>query len=349
MRSSSGQYYQSISHIRAFAIFLVFFWHFIHFSNYQKSPPFGYFLSLFTEGHIGVSIFFTLSGYLLAKLSVNKKINFFSFLLNRLVRLLPLYLFSLTLYLFYCLYQDIYYPTIIDNIIRGLIYPTLPLGGWAITVELHYYLILPWLIKIKDSKLYLLIIILCILLRYILFKLNGEVQSLAYWTIIGRIDEFIFGIVAYKWRMYVPNSWKIMTALSIFFSIFYYHFDSNGGFYSNGGYPSSSSIWIYLTTLQGLFFSILIAWYDKYHKPSSGFISLFLERIGSYSYSIYLMHFFIALQAPTFINKYLISLSNPYILFLCALPCFILTIPIAYLTYRFVEMPFMKYRINYYN
>lgn len=77
MKSSSNQYFIGLDHIRALAAYLVFCWHFLHWS--KGSPiPFSYdayvpFLSLVNEGHIGVSIFMVLSGYLFAKILNNKK------------------------------------------------------------------------------------------------------------------------------------------------------------------------------------------------------------------------------------------------------------------------------------
>ena len=90
MKSSSGQYYLGLDHVRALAAFMVFSWHFIDIHQGQNAPPPIFPLTFLTEGHTGVALFMTLSGYLFAKLLDGKDINYFSFIWNRTLRLLPL-------------------------------------------------------------------------------------------------------------------------------------------------------------------------------------------------------------------------------------------------------------------
>src|SRR5438045_2490287 len=101
MRSSGGEHYLALDHVRAVAAFLVFAWHFIHGTG--GSPvSFEYVPQLFLfapvdEGHTGVALFMTLSGYLFAKLLDGKTINFPAFLWNRTLRLAPLLLLVIAL------------------------------------------------------------------------------------------------------------------------------------------------------------------------------------------------------------------------------------------------------------
>ena len=91
MKASSGEHYVALDHIRALAAFLVFTWHFTHTTN--GSPvSFRYVPALFVfapldEGHTGVSLFMTLSGYLFAKLLAGRQIDYSAFLWNRILRL----------------------------------------------------------------------------------------------------------------------------------------------------------------------------------------------------------------------------------------------------------------------
>jgi peptidoglycan/LPS O-acetylase OafA/YrhL len=73
MKSSTGQYFIGLDHLRALATFIVFTWHFLHVNNgHHQTPPI-FPLSFLTEGHTGVGLFMTLSGYLFAKLLDGKK------------------------------------------------------------------------------------------------------------------------------------------------------------------------------------------------------------------------------------------------------------------------------------
>ena len=75
---------------------MVLLWHFLHYNNgypvpFENDPIF--FLSIFNEGHTGVALFMTLSGYLFSKLLDEKRIWWTAFFYNRALRLLPLLIF----------------------------------------------------------------------------------------------------------------------------------------------------------------------------------------------------------------------------------------------------------------
>ena len=79
------------------AAFLVVAWHFTHAAS-GYPVPFDYVPSIFpfallAEGHTGVALFMTLSGYLFAKLLDGKQIDYAAFFWNRALRLLPLLIF----------------------------------------------------------------------------------------------------------------------------------------------------------------------------------------------------------------------------------------------------------------
>ena len=90
MKSTSGAHYVALDHIRAVAALLVFVWPFTHSTNGYpmlfEGPPFWGPLVLFDEGHVGVALFMTLSGYLSAKLLDGKKVIYHLFLWNRFLR-----------------------------------------------------------------------------------------------------------------------------------------------------------------------------------------------------------------------------------------------------------------------
>ena len=166
LKSSTGKYYQALDHIRAVAVFVVFIWHFNHFDEGQLAAPLVFPLSLFTEGHTGVAIFMVLSGYLFAKLLGNKKINYPVFLYNRGLRLLPLLLCVLLIIAAQAYMDGRLNAAFFIHLLKGFVLPTLPNGGWSITVEFHFYLILPvLLITATKSLMYLCSHLLCSLER----------------------------------------------------------------------------------------------------------------------------------------------------------------------------------------
>ncbi len=186
MRSSSGVHFIALDHVRALAAFMVFAWHFTHGPNGYPVPfdyvPALFPFSLLDEGHTGVALFMTLSGYLFAKLLDGKSINYPAFLWNRILRLFPLLvvvilIVGIEVFLIGGSISSYFY-----LIAKGALFPTLPNGAWSITVEFHYYLILPlflWMLR-KSKLLPISIIIAAIALRFFIHHERGEVQSLAF-------------------------------------------------------------------------------------------------------------------------------------------------------------------------
>ncbi len=239
----------------------------------------------------------TLSGYLFAKLLDGKKMKYFSFLWNRFFRLAPLIFFVLIvigIQKYLNGFRVDHYGQYLLYMLSGLIKPISINGIWSIVIEFHFYLLLPVLLYLSRKSRYSLCIILCcaILFRFILYQAIGQIQSLAYWTIIGRIDQFLLGMIAFQMRTYIKGRHFLVLSGFTAFSIFYWYFDKSGGFYHNPSYPSNRLIWVYLPTLEGLAYALIIAWYDNSFVHTHGRISRFVAVIGTYSYSIYLLHFF---------------------------------------------------------
>jgi len=339
--------------MRALAAFLVFSWHFLH--GWLGYPvPLGYTPAIFpfsilSQGHTGVSLFMTLSGYLFAKLLDGKRVHYPAFFWNRFLRLFPLLLLVILIIgvQIYLQNGDLgNYPKLIA---AGYIAPTLPNGGWSITVELHFYLLLPIILFLaRRSKLALPLIVLSALaLRTWLHHERGEVQTLAYLTLVGHIDQFVLGILAFNYRSVIAKR-HLAVALSITaFLLFFWWFNGRGGFNLMPSYPSPSKIWIFLPTLEGLAYGLLISYYDNTYRPANTGISKVVGWIGAYSYSIYLLHFFVVLKMSPFVDQHIMGLSNFYVACAWSLVCFLLMLPIGYLSFRFVESPFLKFRRPY--
>jgi peptidoglycan/LPS O-acetylase OafA/YrhL len=349
MKSSSGEYYIGLDHIRALAVLLVFCWHFVHINDGQLAPPPAFPLSLLAEGHTGVAIFMCLSGYLFAKLLDGKRIDYPAFIWNRFLRLAPLLAFVLILVgikLMLAGTPPLEYAWIV---ISGLVAPSLPNGGWSITAEFHFYLILPLLLFLKNRWKFALLIALlgALVLRMLLHNHFGEVHELAYFTIVGRIDQFLLGIFAFQFRELARGRHILAGGTIILFAVFFWCFDSLGGYYKNPSFPSPSPIWIYMPTIEGITYALLIAWYDTSFRHPTGPVSRFIASIGTYSYSIYLLHFFVVFELARVINSYVWDLSNIHTAILFAVLSFVVMVPIGSVSYRMIELPCLAYRKKY--
>lgn len=352
MQSSSGQYFIALDHIRALAALMVFCWHFTRtgvFTGYWVEVPEPWFpLSVFSEGHVGVSLFMALSGYLFAKLLSGQRIDYRQFLWNRFFRLAPLLLFLIVIVgvLEVGKGRDLLEYT--QTMLSGFVLPTWPRGGWSITVEIHFYFLLPFLLALSRRWRFslLLALLLAIAARALYFSQVGEVHILAYNTIVGRIDQFLLGILAFQHRQWIVRHWLAALTVLLGFLLFYRFYDSVGGF-SYGGYPSTSLLWVFIPAIEGLAFAVLIALYDNGMNHSHGPISRGVAEFGKYSYSIYLLHSFFVFEWFQWIDQNLIALDNINLALLFALLCYGLMFPIAWLSYRLIEQPFMRLRKSY--
>ena len=133
----------------------------------------------------------------------------------------------------------------------------------------------------RQSKfLPLVIVLIALASRYIYFQLHGEVQSIAYWTIIGRIDQFTLGIVAYLCAPQLQRKKYVAYGVLILFGLFWWWFDKTGGFYLRPKYPSPSSLWIVIPTIEGLAYAALIVLYDSAKINHNSIWSRLLQRLG---------------------------------------------------------------------
>lgn len=331
---------------------MVFAWHFMHYKNgypvpFDVSVP--WIISVFDEGHTGVALFMTLSGYLFAKLLGGRSIDYAPFLWNRALRLLPL----LTLVLAIVGFQRIFiegasFVSYGKAVAAGVLLPSLPNGGWSITVEAHFYLLLPLLLWLSRLSKWILpaFVVLMILVRFMLYAKLGEIQTLAYWTIVGRVDQFLLGIIAFQCRSVISKPLVIMIIALAGLTSTLHVFNLNGGFYNFPSYPSPSSAWVVLPSAEGLCYALLIASYDVWFK-AKGPVSLFISKLGSYSYSIYLLHFFVVFRAAEFIHERVMDISDVWLALAWSLICYVAMMPIGYLSFRFIESPFLRFRKRY--
>lgn len=355
MKSTSGEHYIALDHVRAIAVMLVFTWHFMH---GETSPvplagaPLWSPLVLFDEGHVGVALFMTLSGYLFAKLLNGKNVVYHLFFWNRLLRLMPLLLLVMAINALREVLttgnpHEAY--SYLRSMPHGLVFPTWPNGGWSITVELHFYLLLPlllFLLRRWDKGLWLVLVV-AILLRTGYHAWAGEVQSVAYSTIFGRIDQFVLGILAFHGRAHMSGRHVRACVVAASFITLYWWFDKNGGFFLQPAYPSPSRLWIVLPTLEGFAFATLIAWYDESFLHKRGRLSNLFALVGEYSYSLYLLHFYFVFAVARWIHTQVMDISNFYLALLFAALALTAMLPISYLSMRFVERPFLKLRRRY--
>lgn len=344
MRSMEGAYYPRLDHVRAFAAFQVYFWHFVHFWLPASYVPDFFLISLLEEGHTGVALFMTLSGYLFAKLTHGKAISYPAFLWNWLVRLAPL---LAVLFLYYAYFYGFGW----HDLLRGLVFPTgWPSGAWSIAVELHFYIVFPLLVALRrrlGPGALLACLVFSLSLRAVIWWNTGEVQVAAYWTLIGRLDQFVLGMVFFHLsasafvRQYAT---VLFLSTLLGFGAFWHLFDRLGGYLFMPAYPSPSALWIVIPTIEGLAYGALIASYEHlpYELPQR--FSSALAHVGEVSYSLYLLHFLLILEL---LKPRIPAPSGFWEATAWGLFFFPIVVMAATVSYYLIERPFLRLRRRY--
>lgn len=346
MRASSGLYVAKLDHVRALAALMVYCWHVIHWQAAYDYAPALPLLSIFEEGHAGVALFMTLSGYLFAKIADGKPMDLARFYWNRFLRLAPL----LALVMLYWAWRG---NLSLHTFVTGFILPVWPNGTWSIAVELHFYLLFPAILAAQSShriRPLLAILGAAFLLRFGTWMATGSAQGPAYWTIMGSIDLFTAGMLWHELQKLDTvrrNSGLILAASAAFIVGALHVFNLAGGFYGSASTPSLEAIWIIMPTLQGLAFGALIAGYEHWRHAPPPSVDRALAKVGEVSYSIYLLHFMIYPSLAKMIAGMGIDMRDFSVALVAALATFPLVVAVSILSYHLIERPFLDLRARY--
>lgn len=367
MKSENINYFPEFDHIRAFAAILIILYHGFHLISYHllyNAPPApdhwplasNIFYSLIIEGHSAVALFMVLSGFIFTiGTASDQEIIYHRFIQNRLLRTYPMFiLLAITgiyafpgNFSFMSFIQSVFFFSNASGAFQGGSFTGM---FWTISVEWQFYLIFPFMIRILNRKGWLHIagLIPVFMIMRILACLEGaDARDLAYWTITGRMDQFVIGIlfgVYYRKKIAEGSSSSPVFCLSpVAVCLILYFFNRLGGW-------PSKDIWkIFWPALEGLAWGGVIAGYSLFYKYVPLFISRVMTYTGTISYSLYLVHF-IVIQC-CIRNNLLISFNWLTPAWTAVFNTVFLIIPLTVLvsaiTFTFVESPFLEMRVKY--
>ncbi len=207
----------ALTGIRAIAAFMVFLRHYPLFSPNSSIEIF--LANLCNEFHTGVTLFFVLSGFLLAHLYYDvasvKKSFLKHFYERRVVRIYPIFLLLSVAALLYSVLQQTATGTSIKEFlwsvtfIKAFSHQTFFYGipsSWSLTVEMCFYLLCPFIfVAMKRVGAIVEQVLLFLLIGFLLVQLNIEAGGVLFFeskqfvlssTFFGRSFEFFAGILA---------------------------------------------------------------------------------------------------------------------------------------------------------
>lgn len=353
MKSSTGAHFLGLDYIRAIATFMVVSWHFMHEARGIPVPfegvPYVPFFSLLDEGHAGVALFMVLSGYLFAKLLDGRDINYAPFLFNRFLRLAPLLIFVMILVGIKKSHAGENINEYLASLLHGFYAMSWPNGGWSIAVEMHFYLLLPFILAAgRRWRMFAIFAFLSfVALRALILAVSGDIYYLSYGTIVGRIDQFLMGIIFWNFRDQLLKKKNILFALIFGYLTFQFYFNARGGAFRAPRDEINQLIWLFMPAIEALGFASFVLIFDSLQLSEGGFLKSLIQKVGEYSYSIYLLHSFFVFKFAQFIDKNVMVLDNVYIASVWAAIFVVLMLPLGYISFRFLESPFLKYRRRY--
>lgn len=300
MQSLNLQYNPRIDQLRWLAATIVFLFHFhLEYRGLGGAPLTSNWAALITEGHTGVGLFFTLSGFLFMQIALAQKtIVYRDFVRNRVLRIFPLFL---TIFLVATsIGRDTFQPQDIlylfaTNLGHAPTSGTVITGAaWTISLEFLFYLVFPFLARfaLERGKRHLLeLLALMAFFKLAAYTVNDNSTLMYFCTFVGRFDQFLIGMLAAMlYQRYQPAlqrhaPWLLAAAAALVV----WDTATMHRLAPFGATPKSS-FWIFWSMAESAGWAcFIVAWVG--FRPR---LPCFAERVlchgGKVSFSFYLLH-----------------------------------------------------------
>lgn len=336
--------------VRGIAALLVFGFHFwgifLRAGQTSTSDIFGF----LSAGHLGVDMFFVLSGLLITLSFVSSK-SVKSYFSKRIRRIVPL-AWTVLIVLFLA-FQNFSPQSLTDfwvhigfgqGVLKEFYYGLNPVM-WTLTVELIFYLFLPlafWIGQKKQSHFWLFLIVLYLLnfgyrfwVQNLFPVMNWHDKVFVSEQFWGRFDQFFYGILLALGVLQQKKLPKILTKNSLLWILFglsgmllgFKLFAIYGSEFRN-----STLMQVGLHSFFGISFALFLWGGILRPQPKKVSQTNWLEFFGKISYGIYLWHFVVLEQIEKITTHPMIA----FVLSACV------TIVVSKISWEIIEKPFLK-------
>lgn len=198
----------ALTGLRAIAAWMVFFHHFRISADYVGSVVF----NMQAQAHVGVSVFFVLSGFLIAyqyadRLTLQAR-DVLDFLRNRFARIYPMYALCTLVTLSHFENFDVRTWLLSFTLLRGFFgdFYSYHIGqAWSLSVEMTFYLLAPWLLLLVGRVPVGLLCLVFYAAGWLLMQVDMPIPTfmepprmVVANTFFGRCFEFLLGIWLFK-------------------------------------------------------------------------------------------------------------------------------------------------------
>lgn len=357
VRMSQKEHLPECESLRGIAILLVFCFHYLGaLRGYQAFGDMPLGSGLLYGGDTGVTLFFVLSGFLLARpFWSGAPLHLSAYLLRRALRILPMfYLLVLLAALWSGQWRQALGALFFQDIRVGTLSP---MGNvwWSLVVEVQFYLLLPvvvWLARSPRWRHLLWLLVPAALYSYWAVCVSGLEQG--FWagqrnSIFGRWPLFAVGAllawiqvrfdsVGQRLSRHWPLGLALALAALLGLTLLAEHRWRVLGVYAHG-------LWYEHYLLEALGWGVLIFAVLNFRFPGfSLLVNPLLHRLGLWSYSLYLIHssvlfFLLKSDSVLRISWRPVGLAETLLLGAVLL---LLAAALSACTYSWIELPFLR-------
>lgn len=338
---------KSLTSIRFLFAAMVFSSHLTFLKSGDESFSNWIFEKVFSEGALGVSFFFVLSGFILTyryhDKFANRQQSKTSFYIGRISRIYPLHLLCFVISIPLVIHQ--FDGNIIKLLFKGIfnltltqsfipiqsVYFSFNMPSWSLSDEVFFYLLFPFLINlIKPNQLLkntVIAVSLTILtLSLLLYIPQDWHHQLFYINPLARLYDFVMGIITFGFYKHIKateiylGTWFEVGAISTFIILFAFH-------------NQASAI-----IVNSLYYIIPICLIILSISLEQGKISKFLQQkhlviLGEISFAFYMIHQLV-------IRYYLQLTTEPLLRYhaIDSVILFLISVGLSYFIYHYIEI-----------
>lgn len=361
MHSLNLQYNPRLDQLRWLAATLVFLFHFhLEYRGAGGTGLSGPWTALVTEGHTGVSLFFTLSGFLFMQIALHqhrtgREIVYRDFLRNRVLRILPLFL---VIYLLATSIgrdkfqpQDLLYLFVTNLGLAPTSGTVITGAAWSISLEFLFYLVFPFLARFTLERGIAYLggwLVLMVFFKVAAYTVNDNSTLMYFSTWVGRFDQFLIGMAAAmlhaQWRAQLARVAPLLLIASVALVMFDTALMHR---IAPFGAAPKSAFWVFWSMLESAGWAAVILSWVSFAPSLPGPVERLLGQGGKVSFSFYLLHMgLLHILAVRF--KLIAPTGTPWFdAAIMLVLAYGLTWALATLSYHVIEEPFLRMRRNY--
>ena len=321
---------------------------------------------MFLDGEPGVSFFFVLSGFLITYLLLKEKeftqkINLKAFYIRRILRIWPLYYFSVFFgFAIFPYLKELFggvsnenanvllssvFLNNFDRMINGLPDSSVLSVLWSVAIEEQFYLIWPLLFLLVPQKYYsfIFIFIIEISLLYRISNIGGQIDI----NSLGVISDMAIGglgawLISRKnnFHRFIENCHPMINLIPYFSVLLYILFKDQ--------LLSSPLLIVHRRLILGFLF-IWIILEQNYSLRSYFKIGHFkiVSRLGKYTYGLYCLHTIALLITITTLKHFNLHTESWHFWFLEFPIALTISVYLSYISYHKFESYFLKLKAKF--